>query len=299
MKKVIVVGGVGINKLVQVEHFPEPVEQTLFSKGYHEIIGMPGTGKALNLSQLGFDVTLHGMLGQDEWGDRVRDYFKDRKNLRFFWDPDPGGTEVHINIMDNKGRRISIYVQYATFEPHLNIARLEKLMAPMDYVVFNINNYVRDLIPVAQKLQKEIWCDIHDFDGKNDYHRDFIESADCLLMSSNNMPDYRAFMEHLIKQGKKLILCTHGSRGSTALTREDGWLKIPIVEGYERVDTNGAGDSYMSGLLYGLAKNYSLERAMRCATITAGFCISSRELCAPSLSADSLEAAYKKHFGNG
>ena len=76
-----------------------------------------------------------------------------------------------------------------------------------DYVVLNIMNYCRYLIPIAKKYNKEIWCDIHDYDGKNEYYNDFIEGADYIFMSSEYGIDYKELMRKFIGMGKKLVVC--------------------------------------------------------------------------------------------
>lgn len=298
MSKVLIIGGIGINHVVRLERFPRPVGQTVFSKNYDVIVGMPGTGKALNLSALGLNITLHGMLGDDQNGERVKRYFL-KKHIQLIYDMDPQGTEVHINLMDDNGDRISIYVTYATFEPEIDYNKFELLIRETDYLILNINNYVRKVIPWARQLGKDIWCDIHDYDGVNNYYSDFIEAADYIIMSSNKMDNYKDFMKRLIDNGKKLVVCTHGAKGSTVLTKDDTWYEVPILDGYSKVDTNGAGDAYFSGLLYGLSKGHSILKAMRLATITAGLCITDRELAFQDLSEDLVDSEYEKHFGRG
>ena len=115
-------------------------------------------------------------------------------------------------------------------------------------------------------------------------------------MSSDAMSDYRPFMEHLVRQGKKLVVCTHGRNGSTALASDGRWIETPIVPGYSVRDTNGAGDAFFAGFLFGHARSYPLEQCLRLASITGALCVTSEELAAPSLSPEFLEAEYRRHF---
>ena len=48
MTRALVVGGVAFNTMIQLDRFPEPRSQTVFSRGYYETIGETGAGKALN-----------------------------------------------------------------------------------------------------------------------------------------------------------------------------------------------------------------------------------------------------------
>lgn len=76
VKNVLVVGGVTYDTIIQTDKFPLPVPQTLFSKESYKMIGGTGSGKALNLSKLGFNTTLHAQFGDDNEGLEIKKYFK-------------------------------------------------------------------------------------------------------------------------------------------------------------------------------------------------------------------------------
>jgi sugar/nucleoside kinase (ribokinase family) len=296
MKKVVVLGGVSFDTIVYLQEFPEPRAQTVFGNGLYETVGSTGAGKALNLAKLGFDVTLHAMIGSDEYGSKVRKIFEDSR-VHFIHDIDPKGTERHINLMNQAGGRISIFASTATFEPSVNQAPIAAAITHSDLVVLNINNYCRYLIPMIRKHQIQIWCDIHDYDGKNPYHRDFVDAADFIFLSSDAMPEYRSFLESLIRSGKKLAVCTHGSKGATALTSDGNWIETPIVDRYKMVDTNGAGDAFFAGYLYGHAQGCSTELSLQLASIVSGLCVTSRELAFPDLTPELVESELQKLKG--
>jgi sugar/nucleoside kinase (ribokinase family) len=296
MKKILIAGDVAFNSMIYLERFPQPVPQTTFSKGFHETVGGTATGKALNLNRLGLDVTLHGLIGDDTPGSLIRAYFE-REKLAFVYDIDPMGTQRHVNLMEDGGGRISIYVAYATFEPEIDWGRIDALVSESDVVVINLSHYCRRIIPLAKQHSRVIWCDIHDYDGQNDYHRDFIDGADVLTMSSDAMPDYRPFMEKLIAAGKQLVICTHGRKGSTALTAGGQWIETPALTHYVQRDTNGAGDAFFAGILYGHAQGYAIDRCLQLGAITAGLCVTSSELFDPALSPAKIEQEYARLFG--
>lgn len=297
MAHIFVAGDVTFNSLIYVAEFPAPQPATVFSRDFHETVGGTAAGKALALNRLGFDVTLHGLIGDDAPGDAIRTLLA-REQLTFIPDHDPQGTQRHVNLMDQQGRRISIYVRYATFEPDLDLARLETHIQHSDIVVLNLSNYCRWLIPLARQHGKPVWCDIHNYDGTAAYHRDFITGADVLTMSSDSLPEYRVFMQQQIDAGKQLVVCTHGARGATALTAEGQWIETPALTQYELVDSNGAGDSFFAGLLYGHLQGYDVATSMQLATVSGGLCITARELVHPELSAHVLEAEYDRQCDN-
>lgn len=296
MKKILVLGGVSLNTMIFFDDFPEPRTHTAYPKRFHEAAGSTGAGKALNLCRLGFDVTLHALIGEDEFGVKAQQLL-DVENLNFVYDIDPAGTQRHVNVMNDEGGRISMILVPGTFKPQVDWSKIEPLIARSDCVVLNIRNYCREAIPLIKKHDKPIWVDIHDYDGENDYHREFIEEADVVLLSSEQMPEYRTFMAELVETGKALVICTHGKEGATAITAVADFIETPIIDAYQRFDTNGAGDAFFSGVLYGHAQSYPVEKCLRFGAIVSGLCIMSPELAFEDLSVDLIEAEYEKYFG--
>ena len=294
MKNILVLGGVSYNTIIFFDEFPESRSHTAYPKRFHDAAGSTGAGKALNLCRLGFDVTLHGLIGEDEAGSKVQQLLA-LDHLDFVYDIDPAGTQRHVNVMNDEGGRISMILVPGTFEPVVDWSKIEPLIARCDYVALNIRNYCREAIPLVKEQGKPIWVDLHDYDGENPYHHDFIEAADVVLFSSDQMPDYRPFMARLIEDGKQLVICTHGKEGATAIT-DSASIEVPIINAYERFDTNGAGDSFFSGVLYGHAQGYDVEKCLRMGAVVSGLCITSPELAYEGLSVELIEAEYAKYY---
>ena len=236
------------------------------------------------------------MIGDDVPGHRVGELLRGQR-IDFLHDVDPAGTQRHVNLMDQRGQRISIYLCDGTFEPVFQREPIVQAIARADLVVLNIRNYCRHLIPDIQAHGKPIWVDIHDYDGRATYHHDFITAADYLFASSQSLPDHRSFMERMIASGKNLAVCTHGAGGATALTGDGQWIECPIVDAYPVVDTNGAGDAFFAGYLHGHCRGEPVRRCMELATLCAGLCVSSHELHGDRLDGALLDAEHRRHYG--
>jgi sugar/nucleoside kinase (ribokinase family) len=286
---VLVVGGVSWDTIVRLDRFPEPRPQTVFAKGARETVGSTGAGKAMNLARLGLPTTLHAMLGDDPPGRRATEVLRGA-GVRVVAERDPAGTERHVNLMDDAGGRLSIYAHPATFEPAVDLPALESLAAAHDHVVVNILNYARRLLPALRAAGREIWCDVHDWDGHAAYHADFVEAADRIFLSADALDDPKGTMERLVDAGKRLVVCTFGREGSLALTAERTWIRVPAVPGVEAVDSNGAGDAYFAGVLFGHTRGFPVERALRAGAVVAAWCVRSTELAHPDLSAERVAA---------
>jgi sugar/nucleoside kinase (ribokinase family) len=296
MTSVLVLGGVSFDTIIYLDDLPAPVPRTIFPRGFHETVGSTGSGKALNLAKLGMDVTLYALIGDDDYGRRARDYLQ-AESVELLYDIDPQGTPRHLNLLDGEGRRISIFLAVGTFTPSINSARLAAAIARHDYIIVNIINYCRELIPLIQQQRKPIWCDIHDYDGTNTYHEDFIRAADYLLLSSDALPDYRPFMQRMIGQGKQLVVCTHGRLGATALTGAGEWIEQPSISTYAFKDSNGAGDAFFAGVLYGYMRGYPPPKCIRLGTLMGGLSVTSQELAPPALGPALLASEYQRVYG--
>lgn len=295
MKKILVLGGTSFDSIISLKNLPNPEPQTIHYAPFHETIGSTGAGKGLNLTKLNVKNTLHSIIGQDVYGDKIVNTLE-ADGVNFIYDIDPKGTERHVNLMDEHGGRISIFITQSSYELPLNMVRLEEEIKSCDIVVLNILGYTKQLIPLIKKYNKPVWTDLHDYTVGNPYHEEFIDIADYVFVSSDNMKDYKPIMEKWIEKGKELVVCTHGKDGSTALTKDNRWIETPIIKDYKFKDANGAGDSFFSGFLYYYLKDKSIDECLKAGTICAGLCISSNELAFQELNEELLNKEYEKYF---
>jgi len=297
MKKVFIAGGVSIDSIIYLPEFPAPIPQTIHECRFSETIGSTGSGKALNLCRLGFDVHLHAMIGNDDFGRTAIEMLK-HPNISFRYDISAGGTERHTNLMNAKGERISIFTQNIAENPEINYRQFIPFINDADYVVVNLSGYSKRILPMVKEMGKPVWTDLHDYDGLNPWHDDFVKHSDYIILSSDNMPDFRPFMNRMMDKGKELVVVTHGKKGSTGLGKDGKWLEVEALPGIELVDSNGAGDAYFSGFLYGHANGYKLLKSMQTGSIAGAMCINSPHLFHPDLSHAAIESLYRKHFSN-
>jgi len=297
MKTIFIAGGVSYNSIINLDEFPKPEPKTIHHCKFKETVGNTGAGKAVTLSKLGFNVTFHSVISNDSYGKNITKYLN-QPRLNFIPDIDDNGTERHLNIMNKKGERISIFMNPASDNPIIDYSKFHDYIKSADYVVINISNYCRNLLDICKEYDIPIWTDLHDYDIGNPYHQDFVEAADYIFLSSDNLKGYRGFMQEQIRAGKKLVVCTHAKKGATALTENGEWIETPIINSYKMKDANGAGDAFFSGFLYGFSKNYATEKNMQMATISAGLCIGSEHIASEQLTSIFLEKEYNKYYNN-
>jgi acarbose 7IV-phosphotransferase len=198
--------------------------------------------------------------------------------------PDARGTERHTNLIADDGARLSIYTHYATFDAAVDVNAVLAELPHHDVVLLNIMNYARRLIAPIKAAGREMWIDVHDWNGSDDYHRDFIEAADVLFLSSDRLPNWRDVIADLIAAGgKRLIVCTHGARGATAITGSGRFVEVAAHAVPEVVDSNGAGDAFMAGSLHGLHLGRDLKESLDFAALAGALCVQCRGLASTAL----------------
>ena len=268
--------------MIRVERFPDPGPGTLFPAGWHETVGSSGAGKAMNLARLGVDVVLHCLLGEDEAGTRVRTGLE---AAGVTVDPlvDATGTARHVNLMDPAGDRLSFMLHTGDPSARYHPAHVEALVREADHVLAAIVDPARHVIPIARRLGVPLWTDLHGAHGQTDYVGDFL-AADHVFLSGENLPDPRPFMERLVAAGRRLVVCTRAASGAVALTGDGRWIDVPAELVDTIVDTNGAGDAFLSGVVYGELLGLPIERSLRIGARVAAMTVRSLELASPDLS---------------
>lgn len=281
MPRVLVNGPASWNTLVRLPALPEPRSQTLFASGHHDGLGGTSAGKALTLAALGVDVTLRTVLGDDREGGLVRAALA-HPRIAVVAQP-VETTERHVNLMAEDGSRVSIYLELPAPAPG-PVPSFDGI----DVAVLDLADHSRPLLPAARAAGVPVWCDVHDDDGIADYPRDFVAAADVLLVSAARLTDPRAYVRDAVARGCRLAVCTDGGAGALALDA-DGWIEVPAAPVDEVVDTNGAGDAFLAGLLSGVLDGLPVEACLARASATGALAVTTRDLGAPSADREALD----------
>ena len=180
--------------------------------------------------------------------------------------------------MNRDGERMSIFANTGATEFAVDPAPIREQLTKADVVAVTILNYCRQWLPVLRAMGKPLWVDIHDYDGVNPYHEDFIAAADFLFMSSIAFPTWREFLEERVQAGTTAVVCTHGEAGASGLTAGAGWVDIPAVSVAELVDTNGAGDAFFAGFAAEWLEARDITRSLSRGAELAAAAVQSPEL---------------------
>lgn len=288
MADILVMGGASFDTIIRLPKNPV-TRGTYFAEDAYDRCGSTGIAKAEALRKLGADVTLHTLLGEDSEGRSIAWHIK-KSGIHLITDPDPSGTELHFNLIDEDGDRISILLPRAKDHTKINEVRLRRLIDDAQLVVLNIMEYNRALIPFLHG--KEVWTDLQDYLDRDPFYEPFIEAAQVIFLSSDRLTDYRSTMRRLGQDGK-LIVATHGKDGSTAYWQHRFYEQS--AHDFTLVDSEGAGDNYFAGFLVEYLKKRNLERSLMMASVCGGLAIETKELVPSDLTYDMLvETMIKK-----
>ena len=231
------------------------------------------------LAKLGVETSFIGKIGKDDYG-RIFKEDLEKSNIK----------PVLLTSDTHSGRAVALISpdKERTFATHLGAAiELDADDLHADHFsghdIFHIEGYIvqnNELLEKAVKLAKENGMDI---------------SLD--LASYNVVEDNLEFLRYIVKEYVDIVFANEeesksftGKEPLEALNELAEFCRIAVVkigkEGslvksgedvfhidaidVELVDTNGAGDIYAAGFLYGLSRGWSLDKCGKAGAILAG-----------------------------
>ncbi|MDG9685360.1 adenosine kinase [Streptomyces sp. DH18] len=268
---VLVLGGSGVDTIVYVPELPLPyADSYMIRPGIEARAGQTGDFVALGLSSLGLRTHHIDMIGDDPSGELVRAFHRDHA-IDFTAVPLPGGTKRAVNLVGPDGRRLSLYDDSRSHvSDRLPEETVRTLAGASTHAHVSITYPCAHALPLLREAGVTVSTDLHDWDGENPYHEEFAYGSDLVLVSTAALSDHEATMRQIMERGRaEAVVATAGAEGSYLLSREaDGPVHIPAVAPPGPVvDSNGAGDAYASGFLFGRLAGESFERCALYGTI--------------------------------
>lgn len=250
MARVLVLGGASWNRMIYAPDLPAGRSETIFDASYADCAGSTGIGKALTALALGHEVQLHCVLGADGYATQIRDFAKLR-GLELIVDVDPDHpTPHHVNLMDAMGQRVSYLLENGSANPPVDRHRLAPLIAGADVVFASITGSTRPVLDLVEHAGAPVQVDLHDWDGANPWHRDFIAVADFLQVSQDNLSDPVNTCQHLLQGRAHDVVLTKAGQGAEVFLSTERHAIPPRPA--KLVDSNGAGDAF--AVAYTLAR---------------------------------------------
>ncbi|MCA1218366.1 carbohydrate kinase family protein [Streptomyces sp. 8L] len=267
---VLVVGGSGVDTVVRVDSLPVPLADSVDVSAIREWPGHTGGNVALGCRALGLTVKFLDFVGDDATGAQVRARLAEG-DVDFEALTSPSGTRRAVSLVERTGRRMSfqdarepagLRMPRPFYLPHLRAAR---------HVHLSVVDFARHLFDDIAEAGVPVSTDLHDWDGLSGHQREFALRADLVFLSATGAGGRIAsVMKEILRDGRaEVVVATAGAGGSYLMTREGSRTPRPIaavVPPGPVVDSNGAGDAYVCGFLYGRLAGRGLEE---CAVLGA------------------------------
>lgn len=246
-----------------------PIDYTFFG------IDTAVSGVAFNIAKalcmLGDEVRLTSMVGNDFPASYIRNELEELGIGADLLRPSLKQTPNSVVLYDPEGKR-QIYCDLKDIQ-ETEYPFEACMLDGVDLVAACNINFNRPLLHLAKEAGKIIATDVHVLsDIYDEYNREFMEHADILFLSDENIgDDYQVFLWELAHTYEcRIIVLGRGAKGAAIYLREtDQIMEMPAVNAGKVVNTVGAGDALFSAFLHFYAKGCDAIEALYRAQIFA------------------------------
>ena len=261
---VLVLGGAGVDTIVYVPELPLPYADSYPVPAIQARAGQTGDGVALGVHALGLRTHHIDVLGDDTEGALVRDLHA-RYGVPFTAVRTAAGTKRAVNLVSPDGRRLSLYdASRGAPEDRLPSELVSTLAAASRHVHVSITHPCAQALPLLGDAS--VSTDLHNWDGQNPYHEPFAHRADIVFLSAVALSDVEGTMRRILERGRAhTVVATAGALGAQVMLRDDPVPRhVPAAPAPGPVvDSNGAGDAFVSGYLFGFLAGESAPTSAR------------------------------------
>ncbi|WP_391091266.1 ribokinase [Vibrio sp. NH-UV-68] len=283
MNKLVVLGSVNADHVLQVPSFPRPGE-TLHGRNYQVIPGGKGANQAVAAARLNADAGFIACVGDDAFGINIRENFKmDNINIAGVkMVPNcPTGIAM-IQVSDSGENSICISAEAnakltaETLEPDLESIRQAKyLLMQLETPMCGIEkaaqvakqartNVILNPAPAHTLSDTLLAC--VDVITPNETEAEVLTG---ITVSDNDSAQQAANALH--QKGIEIVMITLGAKGVWLSQNGRGQL----IEGFkvDVTDTTAAGDTFNGALVTGLLEDLPLESAIKFAHAAAAISV--------------------------
>ena len=188
------------------------------------------------------------------WGGKYKDDFSSRETLYV----DPGVSESYIPELSLNSKNCP-FLLLGNTAPHLQIQLLDQMQSNPFILLDTFKLYIdianKELKALVERV--DLFC---------------INFNEARALSGMNGSDLKEMSKAILDLGPKSLIIKDGKNGSHFFDTNNNF-SIKALPVDKVIDTTGAGDAYIGGVLMGKMNGKDMLDSMRVGAVTASFCI--------------------------
>lgn len=286
MNKLVVLGSVNADHVLQVPSFPRPGE-TLHGKGYAVIPGGKGANQAVAAARLGADVAFIACVGDDSFGINIREAFKsDGMNIEAVMIEKNTPTGIAMIQVSATGEN-SICIS-GEANNHLTPERIQpfsSLIGGAEMLLMQLETPIATIQAAAEIAKSAGTLVVLNPAPAQPLSDELLKLVDIITPNETeaeqltgiqvkDMACAQQAARLLHNKGIKIVMVTLGSEGVWLSQAGNGQQ----IKGFcvKAVDTTAAGDTFNGALLTRLLEKATMEESIRFAHAAAAITVTGK-----------------------
>ncbi|PUU94154.1 ribokinase [Halanaerobium sp.] len=284
MSKILVIGSMNMDLVVETERYPEEGE-TLIGGKFEQIPGGKGANQALAAAKLGDQVEFIGACGDDSFAPKLKSSLKaGGAEIDNIFEIKGVSTGVAVITVDKKGNNRIIVSPGANYKLDPDkIKKIKDTIAEAEIILLQLEipvNTIEKIVEIASSNKTQIILDpapaqklSADILAKVDYLLPNEGELDLLLAEAKSKSRAEKIGE-LLKMGVKNIIVTEGEKGINYYSQNKE-LHLDTLK-VKAVDTTAAGDVFAGAFAASLIAENNLKKALKFAVQAAAYSVTKR-----------------------
>jgi len=278
--KILCIGHAAYDITLPMDSFPIENKKVRLNDDKVECGGGPAATAAYLLSYWGVPVSFSGVVGNDFYGDKIKDEFSSVGVDMTYLETSKTNKTTSSYIIANKSNGTRTII--TSKDKNLTYNKIKEITGDYDYILVDGDEFELSYQTIIKYKGKAIsMIDAGKSDEKtvklakvvdylvcsNDFARDYTK----LTLDYNDLKTVKSVYDKLARDFPGQIIITLEKYGSFTKINDE-YVLVPSLK-VKAVDSTGAGDIYHGSLLYFISQGYELKRAMRLANITSALSV--------------------------